>query len=161
MATRDLIGKRGEAIVTARLMDFCGNPDPCFDVHPLGEKCPTFDYLVELVNAGSSVPYFLAQVKSTRQGFSKDRRRLLVQAGADDVGRMIQCPFPTYLIGVDEPNDRAYLVSVHGRLTGSIASMPSRYPLTPRNLRKLWAEVKAHWQTLDAAAKGSAFPYED
>ena len=48
MATRDLIGKRGEAIVTARLMDFCGNPDPYFDVHPLGEKCPTFDYLVEL-----------------------------------------------------------------------------------------------------------------
>ena len=46
MATRDLIGKRGEAIVTARLMDFCGNLNPYFDVHPLGEKCPTFDYLV-------------------------------------------------------------------------------------------------------------------
>jgi hypothetical protein len=60
-------------------MDFCGNPDPYFDVHPLGEKCPTFDYLVELVNAGDSVPYFLAQVKSTRQGFTKKGRRLLVQ----------------------------------------------------------------------------------
>jgi hypothetical protein len=46
MSARDLIGKRGEAIVTARLMDFCGNPEPYFDVHPLGEKCPTFDYLV-------------------------------------------------------------------------------------------------------------------
>jgi len=56
MATRDLIGKRGEAIATARLMDFCGNPEPYFDVHPLGEKCPTFDYLVELVNVGDSVP---------------------------------------------------------------------------------------------------------
>jgi len=30
MAVRDLIGKRGEAIVTARLMDFCGNPDPWY-----------------------------------------------------------------------------------------------------------------------------------
>src|SRR5438105_698962 len=84
MPTRDLLGKRGEAIATARLMDFCGNPEPYFDVHPLGEKCPTFDYLVELVNAGDSVPYFLAQVKSTQQGFTKHRRRLLVQVDADD-----------------------------------------------------------------------------
>src|SRR3954453_6407743 len=92
MATRDLIGKRGEAIATARLMDFCGNPEPYFDVHPLGEKCPTFDCLVELVNAGDSVPCFLAQVNSTQQGFTKRRRRLLVQVDADDVRRMVQCP---------------------------------------------------------------------
>src|SRR6516165_7704437 len=116
MATRDFIGKRGEAIVIARLMDFCGNPDPYFDVHPLGEKCPTFDYLVELVNAGDSVPYFLAQVKSTRRGFRGKKRRLLVQVHADDVRRMVRCPFP-YLIGVDEPNDRAYVVSVYGAIS--------------------------------------------
>jgi hypothetical protein len=161
MAVRDLIGKRGEAIVIARLMDFCGNADPYFDVHPLGEKCPTFDYLVELVNVGDSVPYFLAQVKSTRKGFTKKGRRLLVQVGEEDVRRMVQCPFPTYLVGVDEPNDRAYVVSVHGSMSGSLASMPSRYPLTPRNLRRLWEEVTAHWQKLDAATKGSVFTYED
>ncbi len=161
MPTRDLIGKRGEAIVTARLMDFCGNPDPYFDVHPLGEKCPTFDYLVELVNAGDSVPYFLAQVKSTRKGFTKEGRRLLVQVGEEDVRRTVRCPFPTYLIGVHEPNDRAYFVSVHGSMTGPIASMPSRYPLTPRNLRRLWEEVTAHWKRMDATAKASAFLYED
>src|SRR5947209_7166221 len=161
MATRDLIGKRGEAIMTARLMDFCGNPDPYFDVHPLGEKCPTFDYLVELVTAGDSVPYFLAQVKSTRKGFTKNERRLLVGVDADDVRRMVQCPFPTYLVGVDEPNDRAYVVSVHGGKSGPMTSMPSRYPLTPRNLRRLWEEVTAHWQRLDAAAKVSVFLDED
>src|SRR5260370_32766268 len=116
MATRDLIGKRGEAITTARLMDFCGNPDPYFDLHPLGEKCPTFDYLVELVNAGDSVPYFLAQVKSTQKGFTKKGNRLLVQVDEDDVRRMVQCPFPTYLLGVDEPNDIAYVVSIHGNI---------------------------------------------
>jgi hypothetical protein len=142
-------------------MDFCGHPDPYFDVHPLGEKCPTFDFLVELVNAGESVPYFLAQVKSTGQGFTKKGRRLLVQVDAADVRRMVRCPFPTYLIGVDEPNDRAYVVSVHGSISGAIASMPSRYPLTPRNLRKLWEEVTAHWKNLDATAKASAFLYEE
>jgi hypothetical protein len=160
MATRDLIGKRGEAIVIARLMDFCGNPDPYFDVHPLGEKCPTFDYLVELVNAGDSVPYFLAQVKSTQSGFTQ-KRRLRVQVDAEDVRRMVQCPFPTYLIGVDEPHERAYVVSVHGSMSRAIASIPSKYPLTPRNLHLLWEEVTAHWQKLDAAAKVSACAYEE
>jgi hypothetical protein len=161
MAVRDLIGKRGEAIVTARLMNFCGNPEPYFDIHPLGEKCPTFDYLVELVNAGSSVPYFLAQVKSTQKGFTTQGRRLHVRVDEEDVRRMIQCPFPTYLIGVDEPSDRAYVVSVHSGISGSISSMPSKYPLTPRILRKLWEEVTAHWQKFDAAAKESAFAFED
>jgi hypothetical protein len=161
MATRDLIGKRGEAIAITRLMDFCGNPDPYFDVHPLGEKCPTFDYFVELVNAGASVPYFLTQVKSTRKGFTKKERRLLVEVDAEDVRRMVQCPFPTYLIGVDEPNDRAYVLSVHGNMSGSITSIPSRYPLTTRNLRRLWEEVTAHWKKLDAAAKVSTFLNED
>src|SRR5260370_21130093 len=103
MARRDLIGKRGEAIATARLMNFCGNPEPYFDVHPLGEKCPTFDFLVELVNAGDSVPYFLAQVKSTQKGFTKTSHRLLVPVEAEDVRRMVQCPIPTYLSGIDAP----------------------------------------------------------
>jgi hypothetical protein len=74
---------------------------------------------------------------------------------------MVQCPFPTYLVGVDEPNDRAYVVSVHGSMSGSLASMPSRYPLTARNLRRLWEEVTAHWKKLHAAAKTSAFLYEE
>src|SRR5688572_18631339 len=99
MTARDLIGKRGEAIVTTRLMDFCGNLRPFFDVHPLGQKCPTFDYLVELVNASDSVPYFLASVRSTRKGFTKRHRRLIVQVDAEDIRRMVRCPFPTYLIG--------------------------------------------------------------
>lgn len=114
MATRDLIGKRGEAIAIARLMDFCGNPEPYFDVHPLGEKCPTFDYLVELINAGQSVPYFLAQVKSTQQGFTKNNRRLQVQVSADDIRRMVLCPLPTYLIGIDEPTKEPMLYRCMG-----------------------------------------------
>ena len=161
MGTRDLIGKRGEGIVTARLMDFCGNPVPYFDVHPLGEKCPTFDYLVELVTAGPSVPYFLTQVKATKQGFTKRKSRLLVQVDEEDVQRMLRCPFPTYLIGVDEPNDSAFVVSIHGSIRGPITSMPSKYPLNAANLRKLWDEVIAYWLKLDASAKESAFIYEE
>src|SRR5207248_4888552 len=44
-------------------------------------------------------------------------------------------------------------------MSGPLALMPSRYPLTPRNLGKLGEEVTAHWKQLDAAAKESAFLY--
>ena len=159
MAARDLIGKRGESIVITRLMDGCGNPDPYFDPHPLGEKCPTFDYLVELVNAGHSVPYFFVQVKATRQGFTRKERRPIVQVDPADVRRMVQCPVPAYLIGADGPGEKAYVVSVHGRITGAIASMPSKYPLDRKNLKRLWDEVRAYWQTLDPSARTSVFTF--
>jgi hypothetical protein len=110
MAVRDLIGKRGEAIFVARLMDFCGNPEPYFDPHWLGDKCPTYDYLVELVNARDSTPYFFVQVKATQKAQTKRERRLVVQVGATEVQRMVECPVPTYLVGVDEPSSDAYIV---------------------------------------------------
>lgn len=159
MSVRDLIGKRGESIVSERLLDFCGNDWPYFDPHPLGEKCPTFDYLVELVNAGDSAPYFLAQVKATKKGYSKGKARLKVGVAAADVRTMVRCPIPTYLIGVDEPAGRAYIVSVHGRRSGPISSVPTRYPLDCANLRKLWDEVKAHWGKLRSSRKTSLFTF--
>jgi len=96
MSARDLIGKRGEAIAIARLTDFCDNPVPYFDPHPLGEKCPTYDFLVELTVGGGSVPYFLAQVKSTKQGRTTGTADLKVQVKAKDVQSMVRCPIPTY-----------------------------------------------------------------
>jgi hypothetical protein len=159
MATRDLIGKRGESIVATSLMDFCGNPDPYFDLHSLGEKCPTYDYLVELVNADDSVPYFFVQVKATQKGFTKKQRRLVVQVDASDVRRMVRCPVPTYLVGVDEPTGQACVVSVHGSMVGPIASMPSTHPLNRKNLKTLWDEVTAYWRKLDPSAKTSVFTF--
>jgi hypothetical protein len=152
MAARDLIGKRGEAIVCAGLTDFCGRSLPYFDPHPLGEKCPTFDYLVELLETGHTPAYFFVQVKATRQAQMR-RAGLKVGVGADDVRRMVNCPVPTYVVGVDEPAGVAYLLSVHGRRRGPISSVPTTHPLTPANLKALWAEVRDHWKVLRAASK--------
>ncbi len=159
MSARNHIGKRGESIVTARLMDFCGNPEPYFDLHPLGEKCPTFDFLVELVGPEESVPYFFVQVKATKMGYGKMGRHLPVQVKKEDVRRMVLCPVPTYLIGVDEPKDKAYIVSIHGNLKSPITSIPTKYPLNHKNLRILWDEVRAYWQKLDYSAKTSIFTF--
>jgi hypothetical protein len=161
MIAKDLIGKRGETIACEHLLDFCGNPAPYFDPHPLGEKCPTFDYLVELLGAGTSTPYFLAQVKATQQGLTQGARDLKVKVKAKDVRMMVRCPIPTYLIGIDEPMAKAYIVSIHGRLSKAISSMPTAYPLDCHNLKRLWEEVRAYWQSLGAMAtpKTSAFTF--
>lgn len=153
------VGKRGESIATAARLDFCGHPTPFFDPHFLGEKGPTYDLLVELVNAGSSPPYFFAQVKATTMGFAPGTLNLRVALQAVDVRRMVLCPIPTYLTGVDEPASQTYIVSIHGHLKGRIASIPSTYRLDGPNLKILYDEVRAYWATFSNAVgtKTSAF----
>jgi hypothetical protein len=159
MNQRDLTGKRGELIASERLLDFCGNPLPYFDPHLLGEKFPTYDLLVELTGGTGSKPYFLAQVKSTRSGAKKDMTDLKVQLKANDVKAMLVCPIPTYLIGVDEKAEMAYIVSIHGKIVGAISSIPTKYPLDRGNPRILRDEVRAYWKTLASSSKSkmSAF----
>jgi hypothetical protein len=113
MGAKDLIGKGGEMIACERLLDFCGNPSPYIDPHPLGEKCPTFDYLVELLGAGKSTPYFLAQVKATKERRTRLSRDLKIGVKARDVQMMVRCPIPTYLIGIDESTVTGGRVEAH------------------------------------------------
>ena len=84
---------------------------------------------------------------------------LKVQVKAKDVRAMLICPIPTYLIGVDEKAEIAYIVSIHGKITGGISSIPTAYPLGRDNLRILRDEVRAYWRTLAVASrtKTSAF----
>jgi hypothetical protein len=157
MANRDLIGKRGEAIVMASLLDFCGNPDPYFDPHPLGEKCATFDYLVELVGSWKSPPYFFVQVKATRKSPLPGVLDLPISLKARDVHKMVHCPVPTYVIGVDEPNATAYVAAIHSPLKKAISRIPMNYPLIPANLKTLRDEVESYWTTLNPLSKNSSF----
>ncbi len=159
MNSRDLTGKRGEFIASERLLDFCGNPLPYFDPYLLGEKFPTYDLLVELTGGHGSKPYFLAQVKSTRSGGKKGMTDLKVQLKAKDVRAMLICPIPTYLIGVDEKAEIAYIISIHGIIRGGISSIPTAYPLDRGNLRILRDEVREYWKTLAVSSKSktSAF----
>lgn len=158
MAARDLIGKRGEAIVCARLTEFGSRALPYFDPHPLGEKCPTYDYLVELLGVGGTPAYFFAQVKATRRGYTKRKARLKTRVAAGDVRKMVRCAIPTYVIAVDEPAALAYIVSVHGKRSTAISTVPTAYPLDEARRKQLWTEVRDHWRALrSAATKTSAF----
>jgi hypothetical protein len=136
MATSNLIGTHGEFIVCVRLMDFCGTERPYFEPHSLGAKCPSFDFLVELIGVPRPL-YFLAQVKTTTKETRRKNARLRIEVSEEDVKRMASCPLPTYLIGVDEPAEIAYIAGICGDGSGSIASIKRSHPLNPRTLKQL------------------------
>jgi hypothetical protein len=148
-----LSGKRGEFIASERLLDFCGRRIPYFDPYLLGEKFPTYDLLVELTGNHASKPYFLAQVKSTRSGTKVGKTDLKVRLSAREVQFMVHCPIPTYLIGVDERAELAYIVSIHGTLAGGISSIPATFLLDAGNLRALYDEVLAYWRKLARSSR--------
>jgi hypothetical protein len=161
MGLTDFIGGRGEAIAFARLARICRTDAdlPYFWPRYLGEKGRTFDFLVELVDAGESTPFFFVQVRSTRKNFTTSRRppRLRVEVSEEEVRRMVAYPAPTYIIGVHEGEERAFIVSVHGNMSNSIPSITTAHELTSETLRRLWEEVRDFWQGRDMARTGSAF----
>jgi hypothetical protein len=161
MGISDFIGGRGEAIAFARLARVC-RPDadlPYFWPHYLGEKCETFDFLVELVDAGETTPFFFVQVKATRKGLTQStaRPRLRVEVSEKDVRRMVAYPAPTYVVGVHEDQERAFIISVHGSMAEAIPSITTAHELTPDTLRRLWDEVREFWQARDMSRPASSF----
>lgn len=161
MGITDVIGGRGEAIAFARLARVCrADADlPYFWPHYLGEKCETFDFLVELVDAGEKTPFFFVQVKSTRKDFTKARvtPRLRVEVAKKDIRRMVAYPAPTYVVGVHESEERAFIISVHGAMAEAISSITTAHELTCDTLQRLWEEIRAFWQDRDMSRSASFF----
>jgi hypothetical protein len=160
MGKADYIGSRGEAIAYTRLSEVCRRNDlPFFSPRHLGEKCPTFDFLVDLVDAGPRQLFFFAQVKATREGSTKTHKppRLKVRIDADDVRRMCSSPAPTYVVGVDEVDERAYIIGIYGRMRDAIPSMTTAHELNCTTLRRLWDEVREYWRNRNMRRKRSSF----
>jgi hypothetical protein len=159
MAIGDYIGDRGQSLAHARLTEIAPNSlSPFFLAHFLGDKCPTFDFLVELVGAGRWRPFFFVQVKATRKGYTKGPPpRLKVSVSAEDVREMVLHPAPTYVVGVDEPGEKAYVIAVFGNMKGPISSLSTRHPLNRPNLQLLWDEVQGYWNSHKRGRKKSRF----
>ena len=162
MGIADFIGRRGEAIAYTHLSSKFRREDlsrPYFILHHLGEKFRTFDYLVELEDTGGTPLFFLIQVKTTRKATTRSHSppRLRVEVSEDDVLRMVACPIPSYVVGVHEIEERAFIIAVHGDVTGAISSITTAHELTPDTLRKLWEEVRESWRVRDVTRSTSSF----
>src|SRR4051812_44386632 len=117
MSPKDALGKRGEALFVKTLTDPWENGLPYFDPYFLGEKCPTFDFLVRLVGVSEPM-FFLAQVKTTLQRNTKQQPRLKVTLDADDVKVMTSSAIPVYLFAIDGRSEVAYIWGIHDLITG-------------------------------------------
>jgi hypothetical protein len=74
---REDIGERGQWLFSLLITDLCGRDDPFFRPRFLGDKYPTFDYIIEVVDRPWY--FFFVQVKGTTMGYTAEENRLRVQ----------------------------------------------------------------------------------
>ena len=154
----DDIGDRGQWLFCLLMTQICpGRNEPYFRPRFLGDKYPTFDYLVELV--GSEAYFFFVQVKATRQGYRQGgrTRRLRVNVDREDVHRMVASPIPAYVVGIDEPQEVGYLLSMNESRQAGLGGLPARHLLDCGNLQRLWQEVQNFWASRNMVLTGSHF----
>jgi hypothetical protein len=83
---------------------------PLFKPTYLGQKYPSVDFIVDVLNTdGSTGGFFFVQVKSTSK--AGEGARIRVSISPKKYNRLASLPAPTYLIGVDTRAERTYLVA--------------------------------------------------
>lgn len=151
----NIIGDRGEMIVSTRLMEF-----DLFNVFLLGGKVPAFDLLVEMIPQNDNEkPYqFLVQVKTTSKTdcFTK-RNRLKTPIPQEKLNAIISRPLPSYAAGVDLNTEDVYLVpcfDTNSKYGGSIPTNNKLFgsPNKQANLsllKHLKNDIINYWQGLN------------
>ncbi len=152
---REDIGERGQWLFSLLMTDLCGRDDPFFRPRFLGATYPTFDYIVEVVDRPAY--FFFVQVKGTRLGYTAEGRRLRVQVTQDDIDRMVACPAPAYVVGIDvNAIGVGFLLSVN-EPRGHVAGLVTRFRIDCGVLQQLRDEVIAFWSGRDMTLAGSRF----
>jgi hypothetical protein len=120
---------------------------PLFRPAFLGAKWPTIDYYVELIGVANANPFFFAQVKATAQPIPTGAATLEIKVELRKCERLFRVPGPTYMIGIHEPTQRAFALSIHTLPALGVYRIPLSNELTPANLRILYHEVRDFWKT--------------
>jgi len=152
---REDIGERGEWLFRLLMTELCGRADPFFRPRFLGEKYPTFDFIVEVVDQPSY--FFFVQVKATTLGYTARENRLRVQVGQGDIDLMVGCPAPAYVVGIDATqNNVGFLLSVN-EPRDHVSSLTTKFKIDCNVLKQLRDEVVAFWSGRNMILTGSSF----
>jgi hypothetical protein len=151
---REDIGERGQWLFSFLMTDLCGRDDPFFRPRFLDDRYPTFDYIVEVVDRPAY--FFFVQVKGTTLGYTVKERRLRVQVTQDDIDQMVDCPVPTYVVGIDVNDGGGFLLSVN-EARDSVASLTTRFRIDCGVLEQLRDEVIDFWSSRNMVLSGSCF----
>lgn len=144
-ADLNAIGDHGEKIFAMRI-----SQHHMFSVYFLGDKAPIVDFLLEIND--SKTPFaFMVQVKSTEKALGKSKT-LGVKVSKEKYKGLLRRPLPTYIAGVDIPNETVYLCSAFKDKT-HLPSMPTKYCLkfsrpksTLNTLNLLKQDVIRYWK---------------
>ena len=84
-------------------------------------------------------------------------KTLKVGIKKSDIDKMVGYPGPTYIVGIDENSEAAYIISANKATSKDLPSIPLSFPLDDTNLAKLWKEVDDYWQGLNLLLNNSVF----
>jgi hypothetical protein len=116
-----------------------------FNIRFLDDYLPHVDCVVELIGQKDYLPFCYVQLKSTKMGYTKKDNRLKVKLAKESIDGLSLYPAPTYIVGIDEKEETGYLVSANGQDLGSMASIPTDFPINISNRGTLWNEVNDFW----------------
>jgi hypothetical protein len=101
--------------------------------------------------------FFIVQVKGTTLGHTVEEHRLRVQVTQDDIDRMVACPAPTCVVGMDvNAIGVGFLLSVN-EPRDNVASLTTRFRIDRGVLEQLRDEVIGFWSSRNMTLTGSRF----
>jgi hypothetical protein len=80
-----------------------------------------------------------------------------VNVDREDAQRMAASPLPAYVVGIDEPREVGYLLSMNEPRQAGPGGLPARHRLDCGNLKRLWEEVRDFWASRNMVLTGSHF----
>lgn len=139
------IGKRGESIFATIISRNISSKGFLFDPTFLGDKFPTVDFHVGLLEYPFK-GFFYASVKTTTLGYFPGGERLRITIDKDEIEQLCKFVLPVYIFGIDEVHEKGYLISGNNwDKSMNINGILTKYPVDSVNIELLWKEVANYW----------------
>ncbi len=100
---------------------------------------------MELIGQKDYLPFCFVQLKSTKTGYTKKDKRLKIKVSQESITGLSLYPAPSYIVGIDEKEETAYLVSANGEDLSPTSSIITDFPINKPNRGTLWNEVNDFW----------------
>jgi hypothetical protein len=141
----DRIGKRGENIFATMITRKSTTGNFLFDPTFLGDKFPTVDFYVALLDYPLKA-FFFASVKTTTLGYTAGGEKLRIGIDKRDVAELATFNLPVYIFGIDEGMEQGFFIAASELETAlNVSGLTTKYPITPGNLERLYKEVADYW----------------
>jgi hypothetical protein len=145
------IGKRGERIFTVLVSRYFETKGYLFDPIFLGDKYPTVDFYLDLLNSPDKKCFFFVSVKTTTQGYFSDNSKLKIQVSKEELKELIKYPIPVYLFGIDAIEEKGYFTCVnHIDTNSNLNGLSVEFPININSMNLLWEEVKQFWDNTNS-----------